>query len=59
MEEGSEGVEEGGGQRGSWRRRLVGDVAVVESGGLEEKGEGKGGPEPAHRITHPAHNYTP
>lgn len=55
MEEGSEGVEEGGGQRGSWWRRLVGDVAVVESGGLEEKG----GPEPAHRITHRAQNYTP
>ncbi|KAF7120675.1 hypothetical protein RHSIM_Rhsim13G0047000 [Rhododendron simsii] len=52
VEEGSEGVEEGGGQRRSWWRRLVGDVAVVESGGLEEKGEGKGGPEPAHRFTH-------
>lgn len=52
MEEGSEGAEEGGGHRGSWWWRSAGDVAVVESGGLEEKGEGKGGPEPTHRITH-------
>lgn len=38
------------GARGGGDRR--GDVAVVESGGLEEKREGKGGPEPTHRITH-------
>ncbi|KAI8523254.1 hypothetical protein RHMOL_Rhmol13G0059000 [Rhododendron molle] len=36
------GAEEGGGHRGSWWWRSAGDVAVVESGGLEEKGEGKG-----------------